>query len=88
MNYASKMSLISLKTDINMYHYEKFQFLLVVGVWILSTEENLEPNKKIGINFDPIFNDKKLSINGKNINNICEVLNCASNSKKNILYFF
>jgi hypothetical protein len=40
------------------------------------------------MNFDPLFNGKKLSIYKKQINKVYVELNSASNNNKIILYFF
>jgi hypothetical protein len=57
---------------------------------ILTTEVRSEIKKKMAGNlksFEWLFEDNKLSIHKKYINQVHEKLNCASNEEMNIFYF-
>lgn len=89
-----KMSLLSSKNDTVQRYFTITKlclFSLAGGnLTILTTEVRSEIKKKMAGNlksFEWLFEDNKLSIHKKYINQVHEKLNCASNEEMNIFYF-
>lgn len=88
INHASEMSFEALNKTINAgisQQYDVSRLLLAVGI----SKKCLRLSQKLFfINFDPTFNDQKVSIRKNYVIILCLKLNCASNEIKIILYFF
>jgi hypothetical protein len=71
-----------------LHHYEGISlFLLTVGDLKIFLMLSQVPKKNFGIDFNPIFNNKDLSIYKNQINKVCVKLIFTSNDVKINAYF-
>jgi hypothetical protein len=77
------MSFIPPKNDTKVYHHH-YSSKFLLGVGILTNYQRLAQSskKKIGIDFNPIFNDKKIIVNKSLLLQVYVKLNCASTDVK------